>query len=106
MRVVVAIALLLLTVAADAADLKAGTFDPPRDAPAFTLESSGGGTVSLEQFRGRVVVLGFGFSNCTEVCPLTLHTLALARKQLGSAAADVQVLYVTVDPERDDAKRL
>ena len=106
MRVVVAIALLLLTVAAHAADLKAGTFDPPRDAPAFTLQSSGGGTVSLEQFRGRVVVLGFGFSNCTEVCPLTLHTLALARKQLGPAAADVQILYVTVDPERDDAKRL
>jgi protein SCO1/2 len=60
----------------------------------------------LEQFRGKVVLLGFGFSNCTEVCPLTLHTLALARKQLGPAAADVQVVYVTVDPERDDAKRL
>lgn len=106
MRVVVAIALLLLTVAARAADLKAGTFDPPRDAPAFTLDSSAGGKVSIDQFRGKIVLLGFGFSNCTEVCPLTLHTLALARKQLGPAAADVQVVYVTVDPERDDAKRL
>jgi protein SCO1/2 len=45
-------------------------------------------------------------SNCGEVCPITLATLAGARKKLGADGADVQVVYVTVDPERDDAARM
>ncbi|HEX4970603.1 MAG TPA: SCO family protein [Steroidobacteraceae bacterium] len=86
--------------------LKAGTFDPPREAPDFSLQSSGGGTLALREYRGKVVVLGFGFTSCTEVCPVTLATLALAHRKLGAAAADVQVVYVTVDPERDDPVRM
>ena len=50
--------------------------------------------------------MAFGFTSCPEVCPTTLATLAAARKQLGSSAKDVQVLYLTVDPARDDAKRM
>jgi protein SCO1/2 len=50
--------------------------------------------------------LGFGFTHCAEVCPITLHTLAQARKLLGEKAADLQVVYVTVDPERDDAAQM
>ena len=50
------------------------------------------------------MLLAFGFSNCGEVCPITLATLAGARKKLGDAGANVQVVYVTVDPERDDAR--
>jgi protein SCO1/2 len=52
------------------------------------------------------VLLAFGFSNCGEVCPITLATLAAARKKLGAEAADVQVAYVTVDPERDTAAQM
>ena len=51
-------------------------------------------------------MLAFGFSNCGEVCPITLATLAGARKKLGTDAVDVQVVYVTVDPERDDAAQM
>ena len=53
-----------------------------------------------------MVLLAFGFSNCGEVCPITLATLAGARRKLGAPAADVQVVYVTVDPERDDAAQM
>jgi len=92
--------------AADAPELKAGVFDPPRAAPDFTLIGSDGAPLSMSRFRGKVVVLEFGFTSCPDVCPKTLAALASARKKLGDRAADVQVVYVTVDPERDDADRL
>jgi len=85
---------------------KAGTLSPVMPAPEVALSGSDGKPVSLERFRGKVVLLAFGFSNCGEVCPITLATLAGARKKLGAEAADVQVLYVTVDPERDDAAQM
>jgi protein SCO1 len=92
--------------AAQAAALKAGTFDPPRAAPELALRGSDGQPLTLARFRGKLVLMSFGFTNCAAVCPTTLATLAEARRALGPAAADVQVLFVTVDPERDDAARL
>lgn len=100
---------LLLAVVAQAADapaLKAGVFDPPRQAPDFSLQSSDGGELVLSRYRGKVVILGFGFTSCPDVCPITLSTLAQARRKLGPDAADVQVVYVTVDPERDGPERM
>ncbi len=85
---------------------KAGVFDPPRQAPDFSLHASDGSELRLSQFRGKVVLLAFGFSSCTEVCPVTLATFAQARRKLGATAADVQVVYITVDPERDVPERL
>jgi protein SCO1/2 len=98
--------LLLIAGAADEAALKAGVFDPPRLAPAFALRGSDGAELELGRFRGKVVILGFGFSSCPDVCPTTLATLAQARRKLGADAEQVQVVYITVDPERDDAERL
>ena len=92
--------------AADAPQLEAGVFDPPRMAPEFTLRGSDGGELALSRFRGKVVVLGFGFTTCPDVCPTTLATLASAHKKLGERGGEVQVVYVTVDPERDDPERL
>lgn len=86
--------------------LRAGTFDPPRAAPDFTLQGSDGQALSLPRFRGKVVLLQFGFTSCANVCPATLATLAQVRRALGEQASDVQVVYITVDPERDDADRL
>ncbi|HVI59572.1 MAG TPA: SCO family protein [Luteimonas sp.] len=86
--------------------LKAGVFEPPRAAPALSLQSSNGGALSLGKYRGKVVLLGFGFTHCPKVCPTTLAVLASARKRLGEVGAQVQVVYVTVDPERDDAARM
>jgi protein SCO1/2 len=55
----------------------------------------------LEDFRGKAVVLFFGFTHCPDVCPTTLAEMAQAVKQLGSDGERVQVVLVTVDPERD-----
>lgn len=56
---------------------------------------------ALEDFRGKLVVLSFGYTHCPDICPTTLADTAAALKQLGADAARVQVLFVTVDPERD-----
>ncbi|MBV9912772.1 MAG: SCO family protein, partial [Sinobacteraceae bacterium] len=58
------------------------------------------------RYHDKVILLAFGYSSCTAVCPVTLHTFAQAVHQLGSAAGRVQVIYVTVDPERDTPERL
>jgi protein SCO1/2 len=55
----------------------------------------------LEDFRGKAVVVFFGFTHCPDVCPTTLADVSQAIKQLGPDAERVQVLFVTVDPERD-----
>jgi protein SCO1/2 len=55
----------------------------------------------LEDFRGKAVVVFFGFTHCPDVCPTTLADVAQTLKQLGPQAERVQVLFVTVDPERD-----
>ncbi len=55
----------------------------------------------LEDFRGKAVVLFFGFTHCPDVCPTTLVDVSNALKKLGPDAGRVQVLFVTVDPERD-----
>jgi len=101
--------LLFLTAAVSAVDnatFKAGAFSPPRQAPDFALRGSDGGELKLSRYRGKVVVLGFGFTSCPEICPTTLAVLAQARKKLSVSADEVQVVYVTVDPERDDTERM
>jgi protein SCO1/2 len=55
----------------------------------------------LEDFRGKAVVLFFGFTHCPDICPTTLADIAAAVKSLGPDAERVQVLMVSVDPERD-----
>jgi protein SCO1 len=98
--------LAMCAVAADRAPLKAGVFEPPRAAPELSLDASSGGKLSLANYRGKVVLLGFGFTSCPEVCPTTLATLAQARKRLGTQGEQLQVVYVTVDPERDNTGRM
>lgn len=86
--------------------LKAGTLSPVLPAPALAVQGTDGRPVDLKRYRGKVVLVAFGFSNCGEVCPITLATLAGARKKLGEEAKDVQVVYVTVDPERDTFEQM
>lgn len=70
-------------------------------APQFHLNDAGGKARSLSDFRGKVVVLFFGYTHCPEVCPTTLADLAQVMRKLGEEAKEVQVLFVTLDPERD-----
>jgi protein SCO1/2 len=101
------IALLGLTPFTHAApQLIAGTFEPPRTAPDFELSGSDGGTLKLSDHRGKVVLLGFGFTSCPDICPTTLAVLAQAHKQLGKRADDLQVIYITVDPTTDTAAQM
>jgi len=60
----------------------------------------------LEDFRGKAVVVFFGFTQCPDVCPTTLVDIGNALKTLGADAERVQVLFVTVDPERDTPRVL
>jgi len=60
----------------------------------------------LEDFRGKAVVVFFGFTRCPDVCPTTLADAAQAMRQLGPDADRVQVLFVSVDPERDTQEAL
>jgi protein SCO1/2 len=92
--------------AASAPAFRSGAFDPPRAAPAFTLPAAGGGAFELRRQGGKVVVLTFGYSSCPDVCPTVLAELAQVRARLGAAAKRVQVVYVSVDPERDTPARL
>jgi len=92
--------------AAGTPELRAGVFDPPRAAPDFSLRGSNGQELKLSRYRGKVVALGFGYTHCPSVCPSTLALLAQARKKLAAAGNNLQVVYVTVDPERDTPEQL
>jgi protein SCO1 len=81
-------------------------FDPNTPAPNFTLEEARNKQVQLSDFRGKVVLLYFGYTYCPDICPTTLATLARARDSLGADASKVQVIMITVDPQRDTPDRL
>jgi protein SCO1/2 len=69
---------------------------------AFAMtRASDGAAVSAKDFRGKVVLLYFGYTNCPDICPTTLANIAGALTKLGARAKDVRVLFVTVDPNRD-----
>jgi protein SCO1/2 len=72
----------------------------------FSLVDHTGKRRSLADFRGKVVVVFFGFTHCPDVCPTTLAELANAMKKIGAESDKVQVLLVTVDPDRDTAALL
>ena len=72
----------------------------------LTLTDHNGQTRSLADFQGRVVIVYFGYTSCPDICPTMLSQLAEVMKALGPAAQNVQVLFVTLDPERDSAERL
>ena len=72
----------------------------------FQLSDFNGKPRKLADFRDKVVVLFFGYTHCPEVCPTTLADLAQAMRLLGKDAARVQVLFITLDPERDTPELL
>lgn len=72
----------------------------------LTLPDHHGRLRSLPDFAGKVVVVFFGYASCPDICPTMLAKLAEVMKVLGDDASRVQVLFVTVDPERDSADRL
>jgi protein SCO1/2 len=67
----------------------------------FRLTDHNGSPRALADFKGKVVLLFFGYTHCPDVCPTTLAEAAAVMKDLGAQAERVQVLFVTVDPARD-----
>ncbi len=67
----------------------------------FQLPDQDGKLRTLKDFQGKVVVLFFGYTQCPDVCPTTMTELVQVKKLLGADAGKLQVLFVTVDPERD-----
>ena len=67
----------------------------------LALTDHNGKPRTLADFRGKAVVVFFGYTHCPDVCPTTLADMAGVLKSLGAEAERVQVLFVTVDPERD-----
>ncbi len=72
----------------------------------FDLPDAQGQRRSLAEFKGKLVLVFFGFTQCPDVCPTTLAELAQVKKALGAQGARLQSVFVTVDPERDTAERL
>ncbi len=72
----------------------------------FSLTDHAGRVRTLADFRGKVVVMFFGYTRCPDVCPTTLAELKAVKDQLGEDGRRLQVLFVTVDPERDTQKLL
>lgn len=75
-------------------------------AKGFSLTDPTGKTRTLADFRGKVVIVFFGYTHCPDVCPTTLVELKQVMQKLGPDADKVQVLFITLDPERDTAKIL
>lgn len=67
----------------------------------FKLTDHNGRVRTLADFRGKVVTIFFGYTHCPDVCPTVLAEMAQVMRELGPDAKNVQVLFVTVDPERD-----
>lgn len=85
--------------------LRGTVIEPPKPMPNFTLQSVNG-PVSLSDFRGKIVVLYFGYTSCPDVCPTTLANLRRALNDLDKKADDVRVIFVAVDWQKDTPERV
>jgi protein SCO1/2 len=80
--------------------------EPYPVASEFELTRQDGAQFRLSEMRGKVVLLFFGYTSCPDVCPTTMAELKQALEKVGADADQVQVVYVTVDPQRDTPERV
>ena len=86
---------------------QASYFETPLELPAFNLDGTDNETFSRDNLRGQFSLLFFGFTNCPDICPLTLATLAQAYGELAAAVGEPPVVvFVSVDPNRDTTDRI
>ncbi|GAB4423439.1 MAG: SCO family protein [Anaerolineales bacterium] len=89
------------------AQLRGGVLNPALPAENFTLTRHDGSQFELAQYRGKIVLLFFGYTSCPDVCPATMAELRQAISELDEEdAAQVQVVFVAVDPDRDTPERI
>lgn len=82
-----------------------GTTYEPLPAPEIDMPLADGTQFRLSDHKGQVILLFFGYTSCPDVCPTTLSNLKLVMNELGADAERVQVLFVTMDPDRDTPAR-
>ena len=80
--------------------------DPPAPAADFALRDQNGEVFRLSDQKGKVVLIFFGYTNCPDVCPITLTDFKRIKDELGDLAVEVRFVLITVDPERDTVERL
>ena len=87
-------------------EFQGSLIEPPIPAADFTLTDQHDETFQLSDHDGEVVLIFFGYTNCPDVCPVTLSEFRQVKAQLGEKAERVQFVYITVDPERDTVERI
>ena len=97
---------ILAACSPDAAKLRGVDITGADYARDFRLTDHNGQVRSLQDFRGKVVVVFFGFTQCPDVCPTSMQELAEVKQQLGADADRLQGIFITVDPERDQLEML
>jgi protein SCO1 len=80
--------------------------EPYPAAPEIDLTRANGTSFRLSEMRGKVVMLFFGYTSCPDICPTTLAEFKQSLDELGNKSNQVQVLFVTVDPQRDTPERV
>jgi protein SCO1 len=101
MRPLLAATLALITGACSAPTFNGVVLEPAEAAPLLRLADSTGAAFDLAGQRGKVVLIFFGYTHCPDVCPTTLVDWRHVADSLGTRAADVRFVFVSVDPERD-----
>ena len=99
--VVVLAAAIALIVKRSGQTFNGSVINPASPAADFSLTNQNDGTIRLSDYRGKYVLLFFGYSHCTNECPATMAILAKARSELGDQAKNVQVVFVATDPAGD-----
>lgn len=80
--------------------------DSPQTAPDFTLTNQDGQPFQLSGQSGKVKLLFFGFTSCPDICPTTLSDMKYVQEKLGQLADKTEIVFITVDPERDSASQM
>jgi len=80
--------------------------DPPAMAPDISLVDQDGSPFHLEDQRGKLVLVFFGYTHCPDVCPITLSEFKQVKAALGEQAGQVEFVFITVDPQRDTPERI
>jgi protein SCO1/2 len=100
------VATLALSLMKKTASFRGVVYDPLSLAPEINLTDQNGQPFQLNALRNKVVLLYFGYTSCPDVCPTTLADLRQTRSLLKDQAQDVQVVFITVDPDRDTPERI
>lgn len=87
-------------------EFKGTTYNPPEAAAEIQGELGGGQRFRLSDLKGDVVVIFFGYTNCPDICPLTLAEINKVYEQLGAKAAHLKTVFVSIDPERDGPEKM